>query len=121
MSPPDETTVTKIDDALQHWRQGDFVLGTELPFLTVIDPAHPLTDEGAAAASGGNDLAEIDVEGLLVVSQTCDVVRSCATRPYVEVCPLLTATPSQLRQAERGRVPRLEWALRSLVKAGRLM
>jgi len=40
-----------------------------------------------------------------VVTQTCDVVRSCIDRPFVEVCPLVEVDDSLLSEIERGQRP----------------
>ena len=53
----------------------------------------PLSEETARIAAGadaaGVDLADSEVHGLMIASQSCDILRSCAERPYVEVCPLV--------------------------------
>src|SRR4051812_32105621 len=89
---------------LAAWRQGDCVLG-EHWFVHRFDPSLPVTGPGRAAADADADLAEEQVAGLVVVTQTCDVVRSCAERPYVEVCPLVEVNEEKLREIERGRRP----------------
>lgn len=97
-----------IDEVLTSWRQGDYVLG-EHWFVHRFDPAFPATAEArTAAASPAPEpgIAETQVAGLIIVSQTCDVVRSCAERPYIEVCPLVEVDAAALRQIERGRRPR---------------
>lgn len=43
--------------------------------------------------------------GLVVVTQTCDVVRSCAGRPFVEVCPLVEVDEADLKTIMRGQRP----------------
>lgn len=48
-----------------------------------------ITPESREAAATGLDVAEADVVGLVVLSHTCDLVRPCADRPYVEVAPLI--------------------------------
>lgn len=97
-----------IDEALAAWRQGDCVLGEQW-FVHRFDPALPATPEATTATTSAaleTDLAEALVAGLIVASQTCDVVRSCAERPYIEVCPLVEVDDAALRQVERGRRPR---------------
>jgi hypothetical protein len=42
----------------------------------------------------------------MIVTQSCDVIRSCRDRPFVEVCPLVEVDESELLQIERGRLPR---------------
>ncbi len=94
-----------VDGALAAWRQGDCVLG-EHWFAHRLDPSLPATEAGTAAAATETDLAETQVLGLVVVTQTCDVVRPCVERPYIEVSPLVEVHDAELRQIERGRRPR---------------
>lgn len=94
-----------VDAALSHWRQGDCVVGEQW-FVHRLAPDIPLTEEAADAASQGVDLAEAEVRGFLVPSQTCDIVRSCVERFYVEVAPLAEVGAGELRTIERGRRPR---------------
>lgn len=94
--------------ALRVWRQGDCILG-EHWFVHRFAPALPLTEQAAKvvtdAGAAGVDLAESEVLGLMVTSQSCDVVRSCAERPFVEVCPLVELEEEVLKEVERGRRP----------------
>jgi hypothetical protein len=99
--------VARVDEALSAWRQGDCVVG-EHWFAHRFAPGLPLTDAGRVAREagpGGVDLAESEVQGLMIVSQSCDVVRSCSERPFVEVCPLVELEDGVLRDVERGRRP----------------
>ena len=93
-----------VDRALQDWRQGDVVLGQHW-FVHRLDPSLAITDSGRAAAEQGADLAEDETAGLVILSQTCDVVRSCSERPYVEVCALVEVDQDDLEDIERGRRP----------------
>lgn len=94
----------QVDQQLEDWRQGDCVVGEQW-FLFRTDVARPLTDDGAAAAEEGAENAEAEALGFAVVTQTCDLVRRCGDRPFVEVCPLVEVEESVLREAERGRRP----------------
>jgi hypothetical protein len=94
----------KVDAALEEWRQGDFVL-SEQGFVYRIDPQLPLTEESLDAGAEGSDLAESMVRGFVVVTQTCDIVRSCSKRPFVEVVPLLEVVEQRLNEIQRGRRP----------------
>jgi hypothetical protein len=98
--------VKAIDAALQHWRQGDLAL-EEGWFIHIGDPAEPLTDASAEAADEGLQAVTSEVAGLAVVTQTCDVVRTCVTRPYVEVSPLVRVGADDLSAIQRGRRPAL--------------
>lgn len=100
---PDSDEAKRIDAALGAWRQGDLAL-EESWFVHMGDSALPLT--GASAQSeGGIQALTSEVHGLVVVTQTCDVVRSCVTRPYIEVAPLVRVTEDDLYQVKRGRRP----------------
>jgi hypothetical protein len=100
--------IRRVDEALRVWRQGDWTLG-EHWFDHRFAPALPLTEEAAKivadAEAAGLDLAESEVLGLMIASQSCDVVRSCAERPFVEVCPLVRLEEDALKDVERGRRP----------------
>lgn len=88
MEPLDAHGCARVDHALKDWRQGDCVVGERwLVFRT--DLERPLTPDGAAAAAEGADTAESEVFGLMVLTQTCDLVRKSSERPFVEVCPLV--------------------------------
>ena len=93
-----------VDRALQGWRQGDCTLEPQW-FVHRINPSLALTPAGSTAAQEGAELAEQRVNGLVVVSQTCDIVRSCLERPYLEVCPLVQVNDEALHHIERGRRP----------------
>lgn len=72
-------------------------------FAHRVDPSFSVTDVGRAAAAADADLAEEQVAGLVVVTQTCDIVRSCIERQFIEVCPLIEVDDDVLRDVERGR------------------
>lgn len=46
-----------------------------------------------------------EVMGLVVVTQTCDIVRACASRPYIEVAPLVRVSEDDLHDVKRGWRP----------------
>ena len=96
--------VQSVDTALAQWRQGDCVLG-EHWFLHRTDGSFAVTEAGKAAVAGNGDIAEQEVAGLVVVTQTCEVVRSCLDRPFVEVCPLVRVSQEHLHEVQRGRRP----------------
>ena len=110
--------ITLIDKALAEWRQGDCALG-EHRFVHRIDPSVPVTDAGRDASKEDDDLAEQEVPGFAVVTQTCDVVRSCAERPFVEICPLVEVDDDRLREIQRSRRP--TYAFVPLLSASKLV
>ncbi|TAK53568.1 MAG: hypothetical protein EPO25_10325 [Gammaproteobacteria bacterium] len=93
-----------MNEALTHWRQGDCVLGEQW-FVFRMAPDAPLTEEAVTAAANGVESAEGAVSGFAVLSQTCDIVRNCGERPFIEVCPLVEVDESILDEIERGRRP----------------
>lgn len=104
MEPIDAEGRAKIDAALQQWRQGDCVLGEQW-FVFRVAPDAPLTRDAVAAAVEGADSAESEVFGFAVVTQTCDIVRGCDERAFVEVCPLVEVQEDKLHEIERSRRP----------------
>jgi len=94
----------QVDQQLNDWRQGDCVVGEQW-FLFRTDVARPLTDDGAAAAEEGAENAEAEALGFAVVTQTCDLVRRCGERPFLEVSPLVEVDNSVLREVDLGRRP----------------
>ena len=89
-----------IDDAIAQWRQGDCVLGEHFIAYRV-DPTAPLTS-AAAKATSDTDLVEDEVVGFVVVTQTCDIVRKCTDRPFVEIAPLVDGG-AELNEIMKGR------------------
>lgn len=101
--------IAELDAALAVWRQGDLILEGAPLFIFLADMAHPLSEQAKGLAeAGATDIDVVDAPGpgLVVVSQTCDLVRSCSERPYVELCPLVALDPVVFDQARRGRRPR---------------
>jgi hypothetical protein len=94
----------QVDAALKEWYQGDCVLGEQW-FVHRFNPHYPLTDASRDASSDEGDLSESEVVGFAVVTQTCDIVRSCLSRPFVEVVPLVEVDEHNLHDIQRGRRP----------------
>jgi hypothetical protein len=94
----------RVDTALQAWRQGDCVLG-EHWFIHRFDPTVPLTEASAVVSDQGVDLAESAVRGLVVLTQTCDIVRTSLERPFLEVAPIVEVSAQVAHEIDRGRRP----------------
>ncbi len=77
----DDESREAVGETLASWRQGDGVVGAQW-FVHRFTPEIPLTEAAAEVARTGVDLAEAAVRGFVVVSQTCDLARSCTERPY---------------------------------------
>jgi hypothetical protein len=102
--------IAQIDSCLASWRQGDVVLDGNIPFVHLADLASPTTAgaEELVAEQGTDGLAlvSMDVLGFVVVTQTCDLVRTCLERPYLEICPLIPVPDNDVEMIRRGRLPR---------------
>jgi hypothetical protein len=99
-----DSWIQAIDTTLSEWCQGDCVLG-EYWFVYRFNPQRPLTSDSADVAQEETDLAESEVRGFAVVTQTCDIVRSCNERPFVEVVPLVEVHEQQLYEIQQSRRP----------------
>lgn len=98
----------KIDKALADWRQGDVAPDVGF-FVHVGDPVAALAEATGALEDEGPQAIESEVAGVAVVTQTCDIVRSCVDRPYVEVAPpLLSDLPTRPAHARSRQCPRWE-------------
>jgi len=100
----DSSEIVRIDDAMREWRQGDIALDVDW-FVHVGDPSVALSDMAAESPDAGIQALTSAVRGLVVLTQTCDLVRSCTTRPYVECAPLVEVDEAYLHEVERGRRP----------------
>lgn len=100
-----EEQIEAIDAAITAWRQGDCVIGEHWFVHRCMPGASVLSEvENPAAIEG--DLIELLVAGFVVLSQTCDLVRSSNSRPYVEIAPLVEVKAGDLRSIEHGKRPR---------------
>ena len=104
-----------IDQALQVWRQGDISLDADLEFVHAADLSRPhspasiqvaetLTNAGEAIEAGATAVLD-EVRGLVMLSQTCDVVRNCRARPFVEVAPLVEMDEPWVEEIRRLKRP----------------
>ncbi len=106
-----ESKFIRTNRALLQWRQGDYYLG-DLDFYFQINPSNHIASDYAP------DPDEIvlphQVSGLCVVSQSCDILRECQQRPYIEVSPLVKVPPEILQEVKKGArsnygfIPQLE-------------
>ncbi len=102
----DAPATAEITEACRPWRQGDLAL-QEHWFAHACEPSKPLTIAAEQEGGEGVALVESVVEGLMVVTQTCDILRNCVDRPYVEVCPLIAVDSDKLEEVKKLRRPSL--------------
>jgi hypothetical protein len=105
--------LSEIDAAMQFWRQGDIVLENVPFFLHLAHLEHPITPEArneaeAAKPLTGDSLIGVASQprGVVVVTQTCDIVRDSAKRPFLEVSPLIEVDEKTLELVKRCMQPR---------------
>ena len=95
----DNTPSTPDEDApLEAWRQGDFALDVG-GFLFATPPAGDYPFDAKELTEG--------IVGLVVISQTCDIIRRTGGRHYVAVCPLITVDEADVAEIRKGRRPYL--------------
>lgn len=105
----DSSIYAQVDGAMQAWRQGDVAQANS--FVHLADLSRPVTtasiQAGQSAASSSSAVARITtaVDGLVVITQTCDIRRSSLQRPYIEVCPLVHVDPTIAASAAAGERP----------------
>ena len=113
--PLSEEEERTIDQALQAWRQGDVSLDVGLEFLHFADLSRPhspastqvveaLARDGEAIEAGPMPVLDA-VRGVVMLSQTCDVVRGCRSRPFVEVTPLIEVPGRWVEEIRRLKRP----------------
>ena len=110
--PIDAAAISEVDAECSTWRQGDAFVGEGLTFVHVADLAKPLTGNASLEAEAGfetdQSLASIatKIPGVVVISQTCDLIRSAADRSYAQIAALRTVEKSFLKEVQRGFRPR---------------
>lgn len=103
----DEAIVDDTDRATAKWRQGDVIDLRLISWLAL--PDSPLTAHAALATnSDDSDVAVLlaEAEALVVLTQTCDIVRTCRERPHVELARLVKLSEPSASEARRGARPR---------------
>ena len=104
-----------VDEALRAWRQGDVSLDAGLEFLHLADLTRPhspaslqvsdaMADRGEELEAGPTPVLD-EVRGVVMLSQTCDVVRGCRKRPFVEVAPLIEMSRREIETVRRLKRP----------------
>jgi len=95
-STSDAAEIERIETALRAWRQGDATVGEGTFLVHIADKRVPLTPTARASvgeAPPQHNLFDVfsAVEGLVVVSQSCDIVKKCSASQYLEVSPLVVS------------------------------
>jgi hypothetical protein len=105
----DSSTYEIVDEVMKRWRQGD-VAAVQI-FSHIADLRRPVTSaseelsRSQASSSITTMRISTQVESVVVLTQTCDIRRSSADRPYIEVCPLIRVAPATAASAAAGERP----------------
>lgn len=102
-----------VNQAMESWSQGDVALEPDVGFVHMADltrahsPASVRLREiiGHVDVSNEPTMVTDSVFGLVVVTQTCDIVRDCRSRPFVDVVPLVKMNDADLEAIRRSRKP----------------
>lgn len=84
-----------VDEAISEWRQGD----------CVVAPNWFVHRDWSDEVGEGTNV-EDPVKGFVVATQSCDIARSVAVRPYIELHPLVEVGPDLLGHVAAFRMPR---------------
>lgn len=103
---PEPTLIKDVDKALADCQQGDVVAGGWMVYAC--DTDFPLTPEGGAAAdrTSGATIAVVEAAHWVVLTQTCDIQRTAAERPFLTVAPLVELSGTMAEEARGARRPR---------------
>ena len=103
----DAAIIRETNQATSVWEQGDIVDLKAIAWLGL--PEFPLTEYAASATrSADSDVSVLfaETEALVVITQTCDIIRDCAQRPHVELARLVRLGEAPAAEALRGTRPR---------------
>jgi hypothetical protein len=105
-----------IDAAIQQWQQGDVIFDPGFSMFHLASATEPVAVAAQQAAKElpvgePSDLLSVasEVPGFVVLTQTCDIVRACQDRPYIELAPLREVSAEELGQVIRAERPALAY------------
>ncbi len=102
------------NDALQSWRQGDVSLDPALEVFHLADLSQPHSDvsrsvsnkvpEELTSQPNITPVKEM-VEGVVMLTQTCDIVRCCEEKQFVQVAPLVKFNQTKVEETRKLKRP----------------
>lgn len=93
-----------VNAALKGWCQGDCTIG-EYWFIYRSDSEYPLVGDSRGVSSIEENIIESRVAGFVVLTQTCDLVRNCQDRPFLEISPLVEVDADRLQEVKKMKRP----------------
>jgi hypothetical protein len=101
---PDASVVASVDAHTAAWHQGDVAELGATAWLA--RPRLALTSQGSEATADEVACIVAESRQMVIVSQTCDIVRSCSSRPYVLLAPVVSLDEQTTTEASKGMRPR---------------
>jgi hypothetical protein len=99
-----DSEIDRVNSALQKWKQGDCTIGEHI-FVHRFDPKQPLITTEPYTVIDEENLLKSVVRGFVVLTQTCDLVRDCQDRPYLEISPLVEIKTNFLEEVRKMKRP----------------
>jgi hypothetical protein len=109
---PDAALIAATDKRLKDWNQGDVVLGDVIPCVHLADYSRPITSASrtvAGADAGGSEAlgtVVANVPGVVVLTQSCELVHSCQYQPFIKFAVLQEVDQDFLDHVRKGHRPR---------------
>ena len=111
----DPEKYTEIDTELANWRQGDVVLNTDIEFLHLAKISQPHSNASILAAKRlpldqvatdptVRPISDREIEGIVVLTQTCDLIRHCRERPFLQVAVLVKMSKQDVEAIRRRKL-----------------
>jgi len=100
----DVSLVAQVNERAMQLRQGDVIEIGAIAWLA--SAGAPLTPQSVEASGDGISCVVAEADRMVVVSQTCDVVRDCGQRPFVLLARVTTLDEPAAGEARRGHRPR---------------
>lgn len=100
----DVSLVAQVNERAMQLRQGDIVEVGAIAWLA--SGSTPLTSQSAEAGDAAVSCVIAEADRLVVVSQTCDIVRDCSQRPFVLLARVVTLEEPAAGEARHGHRPR---------------
>lgn len=99
-----DSEIDRVNSALQKWKQGDCAIGEHI-FVHQFNPRQPLITTETYTVIDEENLVKSVVRGFVVLTQTCDLVRDCQDRPYLEISPLVEIETDFLEEVIKMKRP----------------
>jgi hypothetical protein len=97
-----ESKFQEINAITETWEQGDCHVDSH-EFMFQSNPKHHIASDTNLEEQ--DNVYFQDVVGICIVSQTCDIVRCCKSRPFVEVAPLVEVDNTLIPSIAKGERP----------------